>query len=296
MKVSKILLSFVLILAFALIGFSIGLVITNHSYSNALENPNGPVTPVDPVTPEDPVTPDDPDVPDEPDTPIDDSVITDFSFSGNTVTQYLGEGTNFEIPSSYSLGEGTTYTYEIEDGYINGLVMADQFIQTLLQKGLTIKFTFEDGTSAEVNQEEYQMDPGMSSRAVAIEYTEYQFLVGDDIQVTTLGQLLFAGVGEGTFVCPSFITEIEIGAFRMTTFDTVDLSQTNITELSSGCFAHATTLESVILGGDTVIEFDTSTYNGTFSYCSATIYVPANLLESYKTTYSTLADRFVAVD
>lgn len=378
MKTSKLFITISIILLMLLIGFSSGIVLDQFAFSSAIENPDSPVTPVDPDEPwtDEPGT-------DEPEEPVVTTSISDFKFNGNTITSYIGEATEVVVPSSYSLGELKTITYQVEDGMVEGGIFIDEIIMPVLESGQTVKFTFADDSSVEVDFDEYFMDPAMSMEAVAVEIQEYEFIEGDDIQVTAM---------EGTFannktivsvdlsqtsiktlsgafrhctslenvLLPTTIEEITNGCFNACAFESIDLSNINlksldgfqnasiktitlpnslnyingytfkdsnleyidlsntqITSLSSGtfsmcekltyvilpstvteinrvCFQGCSALETLVIPTQEVIEIDV--FSNTFYNSSPTIYVPANLLESYKTSYLDLADRFVAID
>lgn len=352
MKTSKLFITISIILLMLLIGFSSGIVLDQFAFSSAIENPDSPVTPVDPDEPgtDEPGT-------DEPEEPVVTTSVSDFKFNGNTITSYIGEATEVVVPTSYSLGELKTITYQVEDGMVEGGIFIDEIITPILESGQTVKFIFADDSSVEVDFDEYFMDPAMSMEAVAVEIEEYEFLEGNDIQITTMEgtfawnktivsvDLSHTSVTKlsGTFnnctsledvLLPATIEEITNGCFNACTFESIDLSNTNlkvlggfegssiktitlpdtleeleqntfyfsdletidlsntqITSVPFACFGYCDKLTSVILPSTVTTIADNS-----FSNCSATIYVPANLLESYKTTYSTLADRFVAID
>ncbi len=378
MKTSKLFITISIILLMLLVGFSSGIVLDQFAFSSAIENPDSPVTPVDPDEPgtDEPGT-------DEPEEPVVTTSVSDFKFNGNTITLYIGNETEVVVPTSYSLGELKTITYQVEDGMVEGGIFIDEIITPILESGQTVKFIFADDSSVEVDFDEYFMDPAMSMEAVAVEIQEYEFIEGDDIQVTAM---------EGTFannktivsvdlsqtsiktlsgafrhctslenvLLPTTIEEITNGCFNACAFESIDLSNINlksldgfqnasiktitlpnslnyingytfkdsnleyidlsntqITSLSSGtfsmcekltyvilpstvteinrvCFQGCSALETLVIPTQEVIEIDV--FSNTFYNSSPTIYVPANLVESYKTTYSTLADRFVAID
>lgn len=378
MKTSKLFITISIILLMLLVGFSSGIVLDQFAFSSAIENPDSPVTPVDPDEPgtDEPGT-------DEPEEPVVTTSVSDFKFNGNTITSYIGNETEVVVPTSYSLGELKTITYQVEDGMVEGGIFIDEIITPILESGQTVKFIFADDSSVEVDFDEYFMDPAMSMEAVAFEIQEYEFIEGDDIQVTAM---------EGTFannktivsvdlsqtsiktlsgafrhctslenvLLPTTIEEITNGCFNACAFESIDLSNINlksldgfqnasiktitlpnslnyingytfkdsnleyidlsntqITSLSSGtfsmcekltyvilpstvteinrmCFQGCSALETLVIPTQEVIEIDV--FSNTFYNSSPTIYVPANLLESYKTSYLDLADRFVAID
>lgn len=378
MKTSKLFITISIILLMLLIGFSSGIVLDQFAFSSAIENPDSPVTPVDPDEPgtDEPGT-------DEPEEPVVTTSVSDFKFNGNTITSYIGDETEVVVPTSYSLGELKTITYQVEDGMVEGGIFIDEIITPILESGQTVKFIFADDSSVEVDFDEYFMDPAMSMEAVAVEIEEYEFLEGNDIQITTmegtfarnktivsvdLSHTSFTKLS-GTFthctslenvLLPATIEEITNGCFNGCTFESIDLSNTNlksldgfqnasiktitlpnslnyingftfkdsnleyidlsntqITSLSSGtfsmcekltyvilpstvteinrlCFQGCSALETLVIPTQEVIEIDV--FSNTFYNSSPTIYVPANLLESYKTSYLDLADRFVAID
>ena len=353
MKTSKLFITISIILLMLLVGFSSGIVLDQFAFSSAIENPDSPVTPVDPDEPgtDEPGT-------DEPEYPVVTTSISDFKFNGNTITSYIGEATEVVVPASYSLGELKTITYQVEDGMVVGEdIIIDEIIMPILESGQTVKFIFADDSSVEVDFDEYFMDPAMSMEAVAVEIQEYEFIEGDDIQITTLEgtfewnktivsvDLSHTSVTKlsGTFnhctsleniLLPATIEEITHGCFNACTFESIDLSNTNlkvlggfegssiktitlpdtleeleqntfyfsdletidlsntqITSIPFACFGNCDKLISVILPSTV-----TTIAENSFSKCSATIYLPANLLDSFKITYPDLADRFVAID
>ena len=380
MKTSKLFITISIILLMLLIGFSSGIVLDQFAFSSAIENPDSPVTPVDPDEPgtDEPGT-------DEPEDPVVTTSVSDFKFNGNTITLYIGNETEVVVPTSYSLGELKTITYQVEDGMVEGGIFIDEIITPILESGQTVKFIFADDSSVEVDFDEYFMDPAMSMEAVAVEIQEYEFIEGDDIQVTAM-EGTFANnktivsvdlsqtsikTLSGTFnhctsldnvLLPATIEEIDNSCFNGCTFESIDLSNTNlkilggfqqttiktvilpnsltyingstffnskleyidlsntqitslsratfsmceeltyvilpstVTEINALCFQSCSALEALVIPTQEVIDIDVSEFSNTFYNSSPTIYVPANLLDSFKITYPDLADRFVAID
>lgn len=286
MKTSKLFITISIILLMLLIGFSSAIAITQIVYRGNTE------------------------VSSTPDATVEFTNVSDFRFDGNTITSYMGEDTDIVVPASYSLGELKTVTYEIEDGMINGKLV-DMYIMPILEDGGTVTLVSESGSKMEIDMEIYGTDPAITSRAVAIEIEEYGFLEGNDIQITAIGEV-FSGnkpiesvdlshtsvkTLSGTFngctslkniILPTTIEEITNGCFNGCTFESIDLSNTNLKSLDG--FQHAS-IKTITLpnslnyinghtfDGSNLEHIDlsntqiTSLSGGTFSMCEELTYV-----------------------
>lgn len=98
---------------------------------------------------------------------------------------------------------------------------------------------------------------------------ECKFVTGNDYQITDISGYTFEG---------SQITELYLPE--------------TIERVSSSVFSEIDTLH--ITRTDKLVEFYADT-NGQITAGSSQIYVPQTMLESYKTTYSQMADNFVGV-
>ena len=154
-----------------------------------------------------------------------------------------------------------------------------------LEFGQELKFNLKDGSSVLVNGiEDWEMNmDNIYMNAISCEVQEYDYLVGDDIQVYALGPGLYQSSNLTTYVCPEYITKIYPVCFHSSLMLTsVDLSNSGITEIVSQTFRDCFNLTTVYLP-DTLVTIE----EGAFENCNSlsTIYVPAELLDTYQSTY-----------
>ena len=199
--------------------------------------------------------------------------ITDYIFYGNTLCAYLGSetnGANLVLPTSYSLqtvstGEETTINNAEEFGAYIGQHSSDSFF---------IQFNGEDKVyitpySLGMFMESLDESAAATMFPATAQIAECKFVTGNDYQITDISGYTFEG---------SQITELYLPE--------------TIERVSSSVFAEIDTLH--ITRTDKLVEFYAN-INGQITAGSSQIYVPQTMLESYKTTYSQMADNFVGV-
>lgn len=293
-----------------------------------------------PGTGEEPGGTEDPEQPggnvdDEPETPDEGAIIEDFIFANGIALRYTGDEdiSTVEIPQSYSLSAPRTVTIELNNEVepIEQTLDEAGYYMLKLEFGQELKFNLKDGSSVLVNGIEDWTPETMDNlymNAVSCEVQEYDYLVGDDIQVYALGPSLFANSNMTTYVCPDYITEIYPHCFEACwSLESIDLSNLSIEAISASMFKDCFDLETVILpttiqsiddmafiGCSKLNSLDlsetnvetigieafrgcsslTSVYlpnnvvtigNDAFRYSNPTIYVPAELLDTYQSTY-----------
>lgn len=248
-----------------------------------------------PGTGEEPGGTEDPEQPggnedEEPETPATGTVIEDFVFANGVVLMYTGDEdlSTIEIPESYSLSEPQTVTIQLnnEDVPIEQTLDEAGYYMLKLEFGRELKFNLKDGSSVLISSlEDWTPETvdNLYMNAVSCEVQEYDYLVGDDIQVYALMGNLYGNSDITSFTCPEFITKLYPNCFiNCTMLTSVDLSNSGITEIVSQTFRDCFNLTTVYLP-DTLVTIE----EGAFENCNSlsTIYVPAELLDTYQSTY-----------
>lgn len=219
--------------------------------------------------------------PTEPEEPEQKVEITDWVFNNNSIAQYKGTETEItNIPSSYSTEEKVVKTVECKNSedFINYVFSYSEDIESpVLYQTNLIKVTYNelnfsktyDSVGALVVESEGLVgEYGEPLYNMTIEELGTKFYEGSEKTVDTLSGTAFYGLSVKSIDIPS-----------------------NITKLDG--FVEPESLESVTLRSDTVVE-NTAEYLGFFTR-DCKIYVPENLLEEYKTTYSSLAYRIYPI-
>lgn len=219
--------------------------------------------------------------PTEPEEPVEKVEISDWVFNGKVVAQYKGTDTEItNIPISYSFEEKVVNTIECatsEDVLAYVFSYSEEIESPILFQTNLVRVTYnsfdfsktyDNVGSFVVDIEGLLGEYGEDIYNLTIDELETTFYEGSDYVVDTLGGTAFYGQSVISIDIPS-----------------------NITKLDG--FVEPESLEFVTLRSDTVVE-NTAEYLGFFTR-DCKIYVPENLLEEYKITYSSLASRIYPI-
>lgn len=189
--------------------------------------------------------------PEKPDTPTPDTPAQEalpFTFSGSEVTGYLGDATEVVIPTSYSLGGIVEHTLTAtldysneEDDMVGDRLRMDseeiqrQWLEALGQNSWNYSFWDEFIT-------EKQSDKVF---VLTAKYKAQQYIVGDDVQVTSLKSGLFSNNNTITsVVVPEGISLGDYCFSGCSKLTNVELPQ-SITALPASCFNGCTSLAAI---------------------------------------------------
>lgn len=199
--------------------------------------------------------------------------ITDYIFCGNMICGYLGaetNGANLVLPTSYSVQVTSTedeVSFNDFESFVN-------YVLEYGDKNFVVKFADREAFYLTP----YAFGPFMMNLGESIPDTvypikaqiaEFKFVTGIDYQITDISGYTFEGTQITDLHLPETIERVSVSIFAE--IDTLHITRT-----------------------DKLVEFYAET-NGQITAGSSQIYVPQTMLESYKTTYSQMADNFVGV-
>ena len=204
--------------------------------------------------------------------PAHEELITDFTFDGTTLTKYIGTATDVTIPSSYSLNDDG----QVIVGYdIQLTAIGDQaFFNSKVEKVVIPEGVTSIGGNCFTS----------STSLVEVQLPQ---------SLTTLSYSSFFSCSAlTTITIPEGITKLPNSCFANCTSLESIVIPASVTTIESNCFKQCQALMSITLPSSVVCAIQ----NNAFNMVDTNIFVPADLLEGYKSTYPTLTDRFFVIE